>query len=229
MSKFCAIFVAAFMLVIFAVSVPGIRVAQLELRVQPLPEDMPELNCKVEIRFNKRKTECPGRETTTYSNTRDEGLFGCIEAYDRFQAAYAFAIIGCILSVITALTIVLSIFVHLPAIIPRLLAICVFVAFTVSWPLSWAQTTSPACGRKLKDATFDNGARITNISRGHGLNCLVAAWALSFGGIAFTYFVSSHRKYSSIVNTVFGIEKHEAVAEDNAELQGKKSEPTVTA
>lgn len=226
MSKLFAVIAAVFMLAVFAVSVAAIRVAQLELRVQPLPFDNPEFTCYVKLRFNNRETECLGRETTSYGLSREEGIFGCIQAYDKFRAAYAFAIMGCIISALTAIVVLLTIFVHkIPHVVPRLMALCAFLAFTIAWPLSWAQTTSPHCGRLLKDATFDNGARISNVARGHGLNCLVAAWALSLGGMALVYYSQSHKKISNIVNTVFGIEKKGAGEE--AELKEKESAPTV--
>lgn len=166
------------MLAATACLVVGICLSQINVVTHPEPT-VPELECSVDFFFYARRTVCPNRPLQYHRITRPEGLFGCVEAYDRFIAAYSFAFIAVVfIGVASFLQLLRFWFEGISNKIVYYMTCFAFICLTICWPLSWGQVTSKQCGQYLKDAVLP-GSAAYDATRGPGLNLIVSSWAIT--------------------------------------------------
>lgn len=188
---------------IFTLGIAALCEPQMILTVFPKPTSFPDLSCQVHYYFFKVRTECPHQTYTNSEFPRDQGIVGCVQAFDRFRTAYALTIIGVITIFISLVSVIAGMFVPLvTSKIPAIWSLLSFAAFTVAWALSWSMITSKNCGRYLIDAN-EYAERIHDVRRSSGLNLLVSAWALSLANYVIMVLKTKEETITAISKALF--------------------------
>lgn len=163
----------------------GVATRQVQAVVRPSPL-LPNYHCTVTLFFHNRRTECPGRPVINYRTPRHEGFFECVSAYDKWIAAFALALLGCITTFFALLLSVAAAFVppttttvRARAFIIAGLSVASCIFFLVSWPLAHANLTEDQCGRPLRGYVMTTHTKVLEPSFGYGHGLLIAAWCVS--------------------------------------------------
>eukprot|EP00744_Colponema_vietnamica_P002364 GILI01003723.1.p1 GENE.GILI01003723.1~~GILI01003723.1.p1 ORF type:complete len:255 (+),score=69.27 GILI01003723.1:66-767(+) len=177
------------MLAITVLAIVGVATRQFNVDVTvtvPGPAFFP---CDVEIFFFHRKTMCPAplNLASTVRTPRDDGFFGCVAAWDQFQAGFAFTILGIVFAGLSFMLYLGSAFVPVGARVFPLWVLAGLVTasavfFTIAWPLVESLESVGFCGTDFVGTAFvSNGAptTVTNVKKDYGHSLIIAAWCVS--------------------------------------------------
>eukprot|EP00743_Colponemidia_sp_Colp-15_P008860 GILK01009670.1.p1 GENE.GILK01009670.1~~GILK01009670.1.p1 ORF type:complete len:255 (-),score=-6.99 GILK01009670.1:202-888(-) len=129
------------------------------------------ITCNDQIFLYQSRTKCDGQDGVR--NKFDRDGFACKATYDRLTAAYAFALLACIIGFLALVMTLLTSFVpRVPSAIAVALVVFTFVCLTICWPISEGVRSNKQCddGASYKDAGYGIA---------WGLACLITAWCLS--------------------------------------------------
>lgn len=192
------------MMVVTVLAIVGVATKQFDVEVQPSPL-LPTFRCQVELYFFHRKTICPGQDTVVYRTPRDEGFFECVSAWDRFQAGFAFTILGIIFAGLSFMLFIGSAFVPARARVFSKwvlagLATASAVFLTIAWPLVESLVSEGFCGHDFKGFRMSTFTLVIDPKKDYGHSLIIAAWCISVvGAIAALIFAWRSRKHGEVV------------------------------
>jgi len=130
------------------------------------------VTCNQQLFLYQSRTKCDGQDAVRNRYDKDE--FPCKASYDRLTAAYAFALLSCIMAFLAlVMTLLTSFKPRIPSSIAVALVVMTFVCLTIAWPISESVRSVKQCdsGASYKDA----GYKID-----WGLALLITAWCVAF-------------------------------------------------